>query len=85
MNKQYFGTDFKIEKFTNFDGGTIVSYTQTDTENPYKLSATELGVRFEGKLEIQGEDNLRDLARLIADVWKDHVKIAPKITSVTGH
>ena len=84
--RQYFNTYFEVEKFTNFDGTTAVSYTESDTTSPFKMTATPTGIRFEGKLGIGTEDNLRDFARMIADVWRDHEKLTPKVTStITGH
>ena len=44
-----------------------------------------MGITFDGKLEITSEDDLRDFARLIADVWNDHDKLAPKIITGIGH
>ena len=82
--RQYFNVYFIVDKYSDLANRTVISYTQ-DAPNPYAMKATPMGITFEGKLEITSEEDLRDFARLIADVWNDHQKLAPKIIVGNGH
>lgn len=85
QKRQYFNVYFNVHKFSNFDGSTCVSYEKEGGDGQFKMTATPLCIRFENKIEICSEEDLRDFARLIADVWRDHEKLSPKIITGNGH
>lgn len=82
--RQYFNVYFNVDKYSDLANRTIISYT-LESDKPYSIKASPMGITFDGKLEITSEEDLRDFARLIADVWNDHQKLAPKIITGTGH
>ncbi len=89
MVKTYFGTNFIVTKHDSLDGKTTISYTEQSKEAaPFTVKVTKSGMRFEGKLvqEIVTERDLQDFAKLVSDVWVEHRKLAPKIsTSLSEH
>lgn len=86
MMTEYFGTKFYKDKFTRLDGLTVVSWVEDAVvATPFTVCADRTGVNFKGTLKepISDKKQLNDFARLIADAWKEHVKLAPKV-SATG-
>jgi hypothetical protein len=84
MHAEYFGTTFYIEKYTALDDGRArVKYVEDGvTVLPFKCEASAEGVNFAGSLKkpLTSRAELQDFARLIADVWTEHIKLAPRIT-----
>ena len=84
MKKQYFGVDFNVTKFDSLDGKTIVSYQEDSEETePFEVRVSRSGMTFKGKLstEICTERELQDFARMISDIWQEHRRLAPKLSS----
>ncbi len=85
----FFGSEFTVEKFSGIDGKMTYSFTEkSDAKIPFVAYAKPSGMTFSGTLskEISNDAELSEFARFIADVWKAHLKLAPKIqTSLAGH
>lgn len=84
MHAEYFGTTFFIEKYTRIvDGKTAVKFVEDQVvHSPFKVEADGMGLNFAGTLRapLDSRASLQDFARLIADAWKEHLKLAPKIS-----
>ena len=87
--KRYFGVDFNVVKFDGLDGKTIVAYQENSGESePFEVRVSRSGMTFKGKLssEICTENDLQDFAKMIADIWQEHRKLAPKLNqTLAGH
>ncbi len=78
----YFNQSFEKLKFSAIDGMTKVSFAATaPSPEPFTVTASPTGVRLHGKMigELSDRETLNDFARLIADAWKEHQKLAPTI------
>ncbi len=88
MVTKYFGVEFMKEKYSAFTGETCVTFTEMNKplETAFQMKATPQGVFIQGKLEtpITNSKELNDFARLVADVWKAHQALAPKLVNLNG-
>lgn len=84
MYVEFFGVTFYKEKYSKLDTGeTAVRFVEDGvTSSAFKVEATSSGVNFAGTLKapIGSRKHLNDFAALIAEAWKEHLKLAPKIS-----
>jgi hypothetical protein len=92
MIKKYFGHEFIMDKYSALDGKTKVCWIQKSTddtplENAFVVEVDSAGMRFRGNSPtIQTTKDLRDWAKMIDDVWREHLKLAPELyTTPSGH
>lgn len=87
--EKFYGVQVSKAKFDGLDGRTTVTYTENNaSDNPFKITCTAQGITLSGKMEkvLTSNDELQDFARLIAEAWKDHTRLKPRIiTSVTDN
>lgn len=87
---KYFDTEFRVDKYSALDGKTTVAFIQErkETGEPFTIKVNQSGMSFSGSMDqpISDKVQLNDLARLIGDAWKEHMKLVPKLTSsLSGH
>lgn len=93
MKLQYMARSFTREKFTSIlTAETTIRYVSEDdgslSDDPaFTLEVDKKGLRIFGKCpEITTQNDLQDFARLISDMWREHLTLAPKITqNLSGH
>lgn len=83
MVVKYFDTEFLKSKFSNLLGQAQVDFTEHNSNDvmPFIIRCTASGINFEGTLKksISSQDELQEFARMIADAWKEHKSLSPKI------
>lgn len=73
---------FERKKFDNLSGGTSVTYT----DGEFELLATRDGVVIKGQSSVIGDFNeLQEFARIVSEVWKDHMQLKPRIARAGEH
>jgi hypothetical protein len=76
---------FLREKVSALSGETEVRFTEiVEGEDkpfpPFRLIATKLGVRFEGRsMPVTSIEELQDLAKVVSDAWTAHRSLQPKL------
>lgn len=75
---------FVKTKYDSLDGKVIVAYTTEDSA--FSMKASRAGVTFQGELTLESQAELQEFAKLLSDVWTDHRKLVPKLSStLSGH
>lgn len=78
---------FLKEKVSALSGETEIRFTQiVEGEDkpfpPFRLTATKLGVTFEGNsAPFTDMQELQDLAKVVSDAWSAHRKLQPDLTA----
>lgn len=78
--------EFEKDKFSKLDGGTVVRVKLKGEE--FTIEARPYGVVILGPVpyEIDSRESLDKLAQLIAESWKEHMKLKPQIArTLSGH
>jgi hypothetical protein len=78
------GLKFSKNKFDTLDGSVKVRNTSDDGH--FFLEASRAGVHISGELDFTSLADLETFAKTMADTWKEHTRLKPKIeTSLAGH
>lgn len=67
-------------KFTGLDGKTKVGWAEDGSD--FQVLADKSGVYFQGRMKaaISGMAMLQNFAELVTEAWKEHGRLAPKLT-----
>lgn len=79
--------EFVKNKYSSLDGRTKVMVTLKGPKS-FCVQATPSGVELMGPLstEISDREELDHYAQLVAEGWKEHIKLIPKISrTLSGH
>ena len=79
--------EFVKDKYSSLDGRTKVLITLKG-ETKFVVQATPSGIELMSPMnvEISDREELDHYAQLIAEGWKEHIKLIPKIAkTVSGH
>ncbi len=91
MIEKFGGIDFLRHKVSALSGDTEIRFESTSPELVFMVKASRKGVEINGKLfsdvnslrgfeeDCPNEINLEEFARLVAEVWKCHIYLSPKL------
>lgn len=66
--------------------GPVISFTEVKPEEPkWVIEANKFGIKFLGDSpRIESDQDLQGLAKVIADAWKAHKSLVPRIVMPTS-
>ena len=75
---------FEKTKISGIDGRTYTIYTEKDSqkEKPFQMVASPSGISFKGDMERELTNHnvdMQDFARQVGEIWKEHLRLKPKI------
>lgn len=79
---------FITTSHTGLDGRVVVAFTEEQGGvDAFTLKATPAGIQIGSmKKVITTMDELQDFARMVSDLWTEHKRITPKLTTTfAGH
>ncbi len=82
-------TKFIRTSFTGLDGRVVVAFTEDVARiDAFTIEVRPSGMKIKGvmTMEISSEGELQDFAKLLSDIWQEHRRIKPKLsTTLSGH